>query len=445
MRSYPKVVKTDGTDNTDNHGYTTYSTTFEAQAPYIYESIGADDDPIAYSGKLMKPIFDGNHVSQEEVWGPYAKTVTLETSDGSKGYVLGSGYYTGGSNVTITAVPRQYMEFIKWIDLDNGEATVSADAAYTIVNLQDAKHYRAVFENKQGKHVYFKSDPVGAGNIKNFPESGQTDEWFDLGTYIGMTEFVAEPREGYVFENWNGDEDEWFTMIEVDVEDEDVYLTAYFREADQYTLTLAVDDPSHGTVKARVIDGPEYQGTGVHTFWEGTRLRIEAMPAPGWKFFEWINEDLGHSEGGGASYTIDMDGNKSYTAHFAEIPAPVVSYDQGSATPPSADANSTFPGGSVAEFSKFLATVEAESFVEGYSLIQNVTGLSNYSECCLEVTFLAGGHVQFVNNIDNWAAVQEYNSSEGTVTQYAKLSYNDILSLGNSADRARKITIWVKP
>ncbi len=445
VRSYPKVVKTDGTDNTDNNGYTTYSTTFEAQAPYIYETIGADDDPIAYSGKLMKPIFDGNHVSQEEVWGPYAKTVTLETNDGSKGYVLGSGYYTGGSNVTITAVPRRYMEFIKWIDLDNGEAIVSTDAAYTIVNLQDAKHYRAVFDNKQGKHVYFKSDPVGAGFIKNFPESGQADEWYDLGTYMGVYDFEAERREGYVFDYWNDDEDEYFPMFEVDVENEDVYLTAHFREAQQFTLTLAVDDPSHGTVKARVTNGPEYQGTGTHTFWEGTELRIEATPAPGWKFTGWYNEVWGMRESGAASYTIEMDDNKSYTAHFAEIPAPVVSYVQGSATPPSADANSTFPGGSVAEFSKFLATITAESFFQGYSLYQNVTGLSGYTECCLEIEYLAGGQVQIVNHTYDYMSIQEYDTHVSTVTQYAKIPFNGALSLGSGAERVRKITIWVKP
>lgn len=61
-------------------------------------------------------------------------TLTVTSSDTTKGTVSGGGTYAEGSQVTIKATPKSGYRFVKWSD-DNTNATrtvtVSADATYT--------------------------------------------------------------------------------------------------------------------------------------------------------------------------------------------------------------------------------------------------------------------------------------------------------------------------
>ena len=137
--------------NTNNSNYTTFSTSFEAQAPFIFETIGANDDPTAYGPRIMNEVLYGDYgalseykPNQEVVWSPDGKLVTLSSNNTSSGYVTGTGYYKGGSSITIVAHPRSNHSFERWED-QNGNTINGAGASYTFTVNSDIT-YKAIFE-----------------------------------------------------------------------------------------------------------------------------------------------------------------------------------------------------------------------------------------------------------------------------------------------------------
>ncbi len=228
-RNYPKNVNADGTDNTDYSGYSTYSTNFKAQAPFIYEPVESNDDVTAYSSQLMPTIISGNYVNQEIVWSPNAKKVTL-TFEGPGKYVLGTGYYADSSTVVISGKPNLGKKLNEWDDINNSNAFISSNNPYTIRYLTADINYKAVFVDDPNYvptkyHVYFVSDPVGAGYIQNY--QGQSD----LGEYNEGTnpQFTALAYEGYEFDHWNNNNTN--ATIEITQINSNVTITAYFKQS----------------------------------------------------------------------------------------------------------------------------------------------------------------------------------------------------------------------
>lgn len=409
VRSYPKVVDTDGTPMTENHGYTTYSTTFEAQAPYIYKTVGAgaDDDPTAYTAKNMYAILSGGYANQEVVWGPYAKTVTLETNDGSKGYVLGSGYYTDKSNVLIQAIPRKYMKLDRWEDEDvqggPAEKLVSRDANYTIVEIDRNRHLKAHFGPKDPSRVIIVINPADAGT----PYLDHHQEVFQSGTQVpaGQHSMLVVAKPGYVFDNWNNDEDEWYNDLEFDVDGEDVTLIANLRLANQFTLTAETSDASLGSVS----------GSGQYD--EGTMVRFLATPNSGIKFIEWTDE-----EGTWMSSNAQFDfyPEDYYSTYGTEYKF-------------------------IAHFESFTSYYPTElttlngPFNDGYILVQAVSGLSNYRQCCLEVTYT--GNPSFGYN--DWNQVGLPWAGQST-TGFVEVPTNQ-LRINSGGGNISKIVVRVKP
>ena len=409
VRSYPKHVTADGSDDIDNTDYTTYSTTFQAQAPYIYETVGADDDPTAYTALNMKKILDGGFANQEAVWGPYAKTVSLETNDGSSGYVLGSGYYAGGTNVLIQAVPRKFYKLDRWEDMDvqggPEQNTLSRDANYTIVNLSANRHLKAHFARKGKNRVNIEINPANAGT----PYLDHHQEAFQSGTEVdaGEHNMHVTPATGYVFDNWNNDEDEWWNEIEFDVDGEDITLIANLRPAELYTITVQANDDSFG----RVCLDNENSGKVSGKYYESELnfVRAYATPNPGYRFVEWT-DDAGNFKSSQARYDFYPE-EVNLIAHFESM----TSY-----------------------YSQTLATLTGP-FNNGYDLFANVNGLSNYSQCCLEVTYT--GNPSFGYN--DWDQVQLPWAGQST-TDYVEVLTNR-LRINSGGGDISKIVVRVKP
>ena len=410
VRSYPKHVTADGSDDIDNTDCTTYSTTFQAQAPYIYETVGADDDPTAYTALNMKKILDGGFADQEAVWGPYAKTVSLETNDGSSGYVLGSGYYAGGTNVLIQAVPRKFYKLDRWEDMDvqGGPAqnTLSRDANYTIVNLSANRHLKAHFARKGKNRVNIEINPANAGT----PYLDHHQEAFQSGTEVdaGEHNMHVTPATGYVFDNWNNDEDEWWNEIEFDVDGEDITLIANLRLAELYTITVQANNDSFG----RVCLDNENSGKVSGQYYESELnfVRAYATPNPGYRFVEWT-DDAGNFKSSQARYDFYPEEVK-LIAHFESI----TSY-----------------------YSTVLTPTLNGPFNDGYSLLQAVPALSNYSQCCLEVTYT--GNPSFGYN--DWNQVQLPWAGQST-TDYVEVLTNR-LRINSGGGDISKIVVRVKP
>ncbi len=449
VRSYPKVVDYDGNDYTDKNGYTTYSTTFEAQAPNIYVATnvtenaeeGIYNDPIAYSSGIMGKVINDNYSAEykpqlEAVWSPNGKKVTVVSNDDSKGYVLGSGYYTYGSDVQITAVPRSGKKFMHW-EITGQPGVVSHENPFTIEDISEDKEYTAKFENKPKKNIYFKSIPQVAGYIQNYDRPANLDGWVDLGPFdAGEHVLTALARNGWVFDYWNDNTTDKRNFTTITVDEEDVYITAHFRQAAQYTLTLSVD-PSCGSV------------TGGGTYYEGTQVTAQATPNTGYKFVNWTNADGIVSDQNPYQFNIYV--NTELTANFEPIVITISTTQQEGETPPATGTqNQLINGnGTVDEYSNFLASLTSEQgFYQGYELRTDDTGLTGYTECCLEVEYLNGGQITFNNGTDTWLGMESYTPTTGTVKQYAIITISDTnktLTLQSGADRIRKIVIWVKP
>ena len=417
VRSYPKHVTADGSDDIDNTDYTTYSTTFQAQAPYIYETVGADDDPTAYTALNMKKILDGGFANQEAVWGPYAKTVSLETNDGSSGYVLGSGYYAGGTNVLIQAVPRKFYKLDRWEDMDvqggPEQNTLSRDANYTIVNLSANRHLKAHFARKGKNRVNIEINPANAGT----PYLDHHQEAFQSGTEVdaGEHNMHVTPATGYVFDNWNNDEDEWWNEIEFDVDGEDITLIANLRPAELYTITVQANDDSFG----RVCLDNENSGKVSGKYYESELnfVRAYATPNPGYRFVEWT-DDAGNFKSSQARYDFYPE-EVNLIAHFESM----TSY-----------------------YSQTLATLTGP-FNDGYSLLQAVPALSNYRNCCLEVTYTGNPTFAYAIDYDWGSQVQEVwlpDAQQTPTTYYLEIPTNQLRIISGGGNIS-KIVVRVKP
>ena len=296
VRSYPKVVDTDGTPMTGRDGYTTYSTTFQAQAPYIYQTVGQDDDPTAYTAKNMDRIVP-QYANQRVVWSPEAKKVELEVNDQGKGYVLGSGYYHKGASFDITAVPRPGQLFRRWVEVP-GERLISDQSTFQISNLERDLKYKAIFEenpNPPYYHVYFACDPVGAGYIQN--KQGQSD----LGNYKegARVQFVAMNNRGYMFNHWENGSDNETRELTITGE---TTITATYDVLTAYNITVRANNDTYGDVSIRKADW-SVQGNGV--YYEYEMLVIEATGKNGHQFVGWTNStNTDWDPHGGSSITI---------------------------------------------------------------------------------------------------------------------------------------------
>ena len=80
----------------------------------------------------------------------------------------------------------------------------------------------------------------------------------------------------------------------------------------KYTLTTAVLPVDSGKV------------TGAGTYNKGVTATVTATPEPGWQFDKWTGSTVANSTS--ANTTILMNGSKSVTANFTEIPTYTVTY-----------------------------------------------------------------------------------------------------------------------
>ena len=143
------------------------------------------------------------------------------------------------------------------------------------------------------------NDPV-MGSVEG---AGQ----YEKGAEVTLT---ATPNEHYEFVNWTNGTDELskenpysFTV------QEDVTIIANFAELPTYTITLQANNATMGSVE------------GGGTVYVGESVEIKAIPNSGHAFVKW---DDGNTE---ATRTVEVDGNKTYTAIFQAMIPRAWAYD----------------------------------------------------------------------------------------------------------------------
>ncbi len=207
----------------------------------------------------------------EEIPSEYIITVTC---DPKQGQVSGSGTFTDGSEVTITATPNEGYEFTQWSDgnKDNPrKVTVTADATYT-----------AEFA-LQNYVVSVTCDP----------QQGQVtgDGTYPYGSEVTLT---ATANEGYEFTQWSDGNKDNPRKVTVTA---DATYTAEFALLN-YVVT-ATCDPQQGQV------------TGGGTYPYGSEVTLTATPNEGYAFTQWSDGNKDNPR----KVTVTTDA--TYTAEFA--------------------------------------------------------------------------------------------------------------------------------
>ncbi len=130
----------------------------------------------------------------------------------------------------------------------------------------------------------------------------------DLTTYYygDMVELTAVPDEGYMFTGWGGDLSGTVNP-ETLLMDGDKAVTATFTEAPPAQYALTVNIVGNGAVTLNPPGG---------VYDEGTVVELTASADLPWAFGIWDGDLSGFVN----PQTINMDGDKTVTANFFEIP-----------------------------------------------------------------------------------------------------------------------------
>ncbi len=218
----------------------------------------------------------------------YDIKVTAKPAHG--GTVHGAGTYEYGQKVTVVAKKKNGYNFINWTE--NG-VEVSKFPDYGFVVKKD-RNLVANFKAKKYKIATF-SNPSNGGKTKG------------TGIYeYGQQAIVrAIPNKEYKFVSWT----EKDTVVSRDAKysftvKQARRLVANF-EIITYKVSVSANPSSAGTVK----------GAGNYT--RGAIVKLQAIPATGYVFKKWTENDKDVSYNG--QYNFKVVGSRSLVAHFEKL------------------------------------------------------------------------------------------------------------------------------
>ena len=236
----------------------------------------------------------------------YELTTSVEPAD--SGTVSPGGTYNEGSNIRVTATPKEGYIFDRW----SGDASGSSTEQTVVMNAD--KNVTAHFKIKEPEEkeppvepepepVYYtltvKAEPSYAGSVT--PSEGK----FKEGTVVNL---IATPQPGYAVKVWSGDVSGISNSVVVTM-NEDKEITVNFEVAQgtvqpkQYTLTTSVVPSNGGLIT------PSTDKYNVHA-----KVILTAMPADRYEFHHW-GGDISSSE---ITTSFHIDGDMSVIAYFEE-------------------------------------------------------------------------------------------------------------------------------
>jgi uncharacterized repeat protein (TIGR02543 family) len=224
--------------------------------------------------------------------------VVLNVNPVGTGTVSGSGIYSMGDMVSITATANQGYQFVNWTnELDE---VISSNANYSFTMPADDVTLTANFEEDiETYSLTLVADPNYAGNVLG---AGQ----YQVGQQVNIS---AVPNAGYVFTYWSIDE--VFLSNEASIvytmPANNVVITAHFVPEDQYEVIVTVNPEFGGSV------------TGFGWYLADDVVTLIAIPADGFIFVSWtdVNEEVVSTD---PSYSFTMPANNvMLTANFEEI------------------------------------------------------------------------------------------------------------------------------
>lgn len=236
----------------------------------------------------------------EEPPVPRTYTVTVLSSDISKGTVSGGGQYKEGTTVTITATPKEGYDFIFWSD-------ESEQNPYSFIVTEDVTitaYFGVDYSSTYVVVVQSADSLMGTASFSNL--SGTQN--LNYGQYTVGTNLIAKanPNQGYKFSHWNDGISANPRGITVE---SNIILRAYFEsENTTQPMTYTVSVSSANTSMGTVSGGGQYE--------EGATATVTATPKSGYKFTKWSNGSTVNP------YSFTVTSNVSLTAYFEQSSTP---------------------------------------------------------------------------------------------------------------------------
>ena len=129
-------------------------------------------------------------VANFEAIPPTTYSIAVSSSNTTQGTVSGSGTFTEGASVTVTATPRSGYRFVNWTEVEN---PVSTNTSYTFTVSKN----RTLVANFEAIPAITYTIAVSSNNTNQGTVSGGGT--FTEGASVTIT---ATPRSGYRFVNW---------------------------------------------------------------------------------------------------------------------------------------------------------------------------------------------------------------------------------------------------
>ena len=224
--------------------------------------------------------------------------VILSSNPAAGGTNTGSGSYTSGTSVTITASPNTGYTFVNWTE--NG-TIVSTSSSYTFTISATRTLVANFLINSYT--LTTTANPTTGGTIAKNPDQLK----YDHGTLVLLT---ATPNTGYTFTNWtdNGTVVSTSAAYQVSMTRNRV-LVANFT-LNSYALTLTINPTAGGSV-TKTPDRASYDS--------GTTVVLTATPNAGYTFTSWAGDASGSTN----PLSVLMNSNKNIIANFTAVPSPV--------------------------------------------------------------------------------------------------------------------------
>ncbi len=224
--------------------------------------------------------------------------------------------YSVGTNVTLTALPKQGYLFDHWEWTETDIMKVYENPL--IITVYADKAVTAVFREYEVSYTLNVSVYPGGTVAANglICHTNFCHGTYNLGTWVTLT---AIPISGYYFAGWEGDLSGLISSTTI-LMDKDKNVTAVFEPTSipKYHLNIEVYPQGSGTVSASGINCPDDCS---EIYNEGTALTLIADPKDGYQFVGWE----GDLSGSDLSASVTMNSDKTVKAVFELIP--VVQYN----------------------------------------------------------------------------------------------------------------------
>ncbi|MEL7589493.1 MAG: ice-binding family protein, partial [Prolixibacteraceae bacterium] len=221
--------------------------------------------------------------------------VSLSSNPESGGTTAGSGSYSAGTEVTVTASPNAEYNFMNWTD--NG-TIVSAASSY-IFPLNASTTLVANF----AVNTYTLNVTAVNGTVVKNPNLTA----YNSGATVQLT---ATPSPGYTFTSWSGDATGSANPLTVTM-NANKNVTANFTAIVPVTYTLNVT-----AVNGTVLKDPNQVAYN-----SGATVQLTATPDAGYTFTSWNGDATGSVN----PLTVIMNADKNITANFTAS-GPVVPF-----------------------------------------------------------------------------------------------------------------------